>query len=67
MKWQFDPADVVPLALGAAVLGTGGGGDPYVGQLTLQRIVLAALLILLGRIETPIRKAVARSRERSKA
>jgi uncharacterized protein len=37
MKWQFDPADVVPLALGAAVLGTGGGGDPYVGQLTLQR------------------------------
>jgi DUF917 family protein len=37
MKRRFDPADIVPLALGAAVLGTGGGGDPYVGQLSLQR------------------------------
>lgn len=37
MRRVFDAADVVPLALGAAVLGTGGGGDPYVGQLTLQR------------------------------
>jgi DUF917 family protein len=37
MKRRFDADDVVPLALGAGVLGTGGGGDPYVGQLTLQR------------------------------
>jgi len=37
MKRRFDATDVVPLALGAGVLGTGGGGDPYVGQLTLQR------------------------------
>ena len=37
MKRTLAAGDVVPLALGAAVLGTGGGGDPYVGQLTLQR------------------------------
>jgi len=37
MKRTLAAHEVVPLALGAAVLGTGGGGDPYVGQLTLQR------------------------------
>ncbi len=37
MKRLLNPDDVIPLALGAAVLGTGGGGDPYIGRLTLQR------------------------------
>jgi DUF917 family protein len=37
MKRRFAPEDVPALALGAAVLGTGGGGDPYVGELTLRR------------------------------
>ena len=33
MSWTIT-ADLVPdLARGAAVLGTGGGGDPYVGAL----------------------------------
>ena len=33
MSWQID-ADAIPaLARGAAVLGTGGGGDPYIGAL----------------------------------
>ena len=30
-------ADLSPLSLGAAVLGTGGGGDPYIGRLALKR------------------------------
>jgi uncharacterized protein len=33
MKRMIDVADVEDIALGAAVLGTGGGGDPYVGKL----------------------------------
>lgn len=33
MSWQITP-DLIPgLARGAAVLGTGGGGDPYIGAL----------------------------------
>ena len=31
---RITPDDMSDLALGAAVLGTGGGGDPYIGQLT---------------------------------
>ena len=30
-------ADLAPLSLGAAILGTGGGGDPTIGRLALQR------------------------------
>ena len=33
MKRMIDVANVEDIALGAAVLGTGGGGDPYVGKL----------------------------------
>ena len=35
MKITLD--DLPPLSLGAAVLGTGGGGDPYIGRLALKR------------------------------
>ncbi|MEM1605010.1 MAG: DUF917 domain-containing protein [Fervidicoccaceae archaeon] len=31
--YQLRPDDIRDLALGAAVLGTGGGGDPYIGML----------------------------------
>ena len=34
---QIGLADLSPLSLGAAVLGTGGGGDPYIGRLALKR------------------------------
>jgi DUF917 family protein len=34
-------ADLPALARGAAVLGTGGGGDPYVGRLLAEQAVLA--------------------------
>jgi DUF917 family protein len=36
---KFTVADIPALSLGAAVLGTGGGGDPYIGGLTLRRMM----------------------------
>ncbi|MEN5074178.1 DUF917 domain-containing protein [Isoptericola cucumis] len=33
MSWTIDVDQVRPLARGAAILGTGGGGDPYIGSL----------------------------------
>ncbi|WP_242669940.1 DUF917 domain-containing protein [Mycobacterium decipiens] len=33
MGWQVTDATIADLARGAAVLGTGGGGDPYIGGL----------------------------------
>ncbi|GAA1137373.1 MULTISPECIES: DUF917 domain-containing protein [Microbacterium] len=41
MSWSITPAHIEGLARGAAVLGTGGGGDPYIGAL-LARQALAA-------------------------
>jgi DUF917 family protein len=34
--WQMTKQDVLDLAVGAAFLGTGGGGDPYIGRLMVQ-------------------------------
>ena len=31
--WQITEEDLVPAAIGAAILGTGGGGNPYLGRL----------------------------------
>ncbi len=31
--------DLEPLSLGAAILGTGGGGDPYIGRLALKHLM----------------------------
>lgn len=39
MSWRFSKADIPFLSLGAAVLGTGGGGDPYIGSLCLRRMM----------------------------
>lgn len=36
MSWTLYPHDLEELALGAALLGTGGGGDPHVGRLLAQ-------------------------------
>ena len=33
------PENLEDIALGAAVLGTGGGGDPYIGKLLAQEAV----------------------------
>ena len=34
---QIRMSDLIPLSLGAAILGTGGGGNPYIGRLALKR------------------------------
>ena len=36
-------ADLLPLALGAALLGTGGGGNPYIGMLRLRELLRPAM------------------------
>jgi len=34
--WRITQQDLNDLAVGAAFLGTGGGGDPYIGRLMVQ-------------------------------
>lgn len=41
MSWQIAETDLEPLAVGAAVLGTGGGGNPYLGMLRMRSILRA--------------------------
>lgn len=38
MRWIY-PENLEDIALGAAVLGTGGGGDPYIGKLMAQHVM----------------------------
>lgn len=38
MRW-IDEEDIEDLAIGAALLGTGGGGDPYLGKLMVQKCI----------------------------
>jgi DUF917 family protein len=33
MSWELTRDDLPALAIGAAILGTGGGGDPYIGRM----------------------------------
>lgn len=37
MSWTITRQDLLDLAYGAALLGSGGGGDPYIGRLMAQR------------------------------
>ena len=37
MSWSLGVSDLRDLARGAALLGTGGGGDPYVGRLLVEQ------------------------------
>lgn len=37
MSWLLGPADLPALALGATLLGTGGGGDPHIGRLLVEQ------------------------------
>ncbi|GAB2991470.1 DUF917 domain-containing protein [Amycolatopsis acidiphila] len=39
MSWQLTEDHLEDLARGAAVLGTGGGGDPYVGRLLVRQAI----------------------------
>lgn len=36
---EFDKTSLLDLARGAAFLGAGGGGDPYIGRLMLQQVI----------------------------
>jgi DUF917 family protein len=40
MAWELKVADLEDLARGAALLGSGGGGDPYVGRLMVRTALL---------------------------
>ena len=37
--WEITEPDLRPIAIGAAVLGTGGGGNPYLGYLRMQQVL----------------------------
>lgn len=39
MSWTLTAADLPDLARGATLLGTGGGGDPYIGQMLVERVL----------------------------
>lgn len=39
MSWQLRAEDLPDLARGATLLGTGGGGDPYIGQKLVERVL----------------------------
>ncbi|MGX5697645.1 DUF917 domain-containing protein [Agromyces soli] len=39
MSWQLTSADLADLARGATLLGTGGGGDPYIGKMLVERVL----------------------------
>src|SRR5690606_26014633 len=36
---NFTAADIRPMALGAALMGGGGGGDPYLGEIMLTSLL----------------------------
>lgn len=37
MSWKLGPENLKDLARGAAILGTGGGGDPFIGRLLVEQ------------------------------
>jgi len=39
MSWQITREDLSDLARGATLLGTGGGGDPYIGKMLVERVL----------------------------
>jgi Uncharacterized conserved protein len=39
MSWKLTAGDLADLARGATLLGTGGGGDPYIGKMLVERVL----------------------------
>jgi DUF917 family protein len=37
--WEVTEDDLAPIAIGAGILGTGGGGNPYIGQLRARQAI----------------------------
>ncbi len=55
MSWTITPAHIDGLARGAAVLGTGGGGDPYIGALLARQALTSGdvtVVVVAHRAET---------------
>ena len=47
MSWELTAADLPDLSRGAALLGTGGGGDPYIGSKLVERVLGAGAITVL--------------------
>lgn len=47
MSWELTAADLPDLARGATLLGTGGGGDPYIGSKLVERVLGAGAITVL--------------------
>jgi len=53
MSWTITPSHIEGLARGAAVLGTGGGGDPYIGALLARQALASGDVTVVGLDEVP--------------
>ena len=47
MSWQLTVADLPDLARGATLLGTGGGGDPYIGSKLVEQVLGSGSITVL--------------------
>lgn len=47
MSWQITTDDLSDLARGATLLGTGGGGDPYIGQMLVEQVLGEGAITIL--------------------
>lgn len=67
--WEVVEADLIPISIGAGVLGTGGGGNPYLGYLRVREALRAGgtvrviepeeikdedLLVVVGGMGSPV-------------
>lgn len=67
--WEVTEADLEPIAIGAGILGTGGGGNPYLGKLRVRETLRAGgtvrvidptqirdddLLVVVGGMGSPV-------------
>ncbi|KHK99197.1 hypothetical protein LK09_03435 [Microbacterium mangrovi] len=47
MSWELRASDLPDLARGATLLGTGGGGDPYIGKMLVERVLGDGVITIL--------------------
>ncbi|MBN9157523.1 DUF917 domain-containing protein [Microbacterium sp.] len=53
MSWLLTAADLPDLARGATLLGTGGGGDPYIGSKLVERVLGDGAITILDPEDLP--------------
>lgn len=56
--WHVDTAAAEALAFVAEILGAGGGDNPYLGKLHLQRLLRGGAAPLAGNASSPGRSAM---------